>query len=570
MPAAISAPEWIDSRYEPYVGEDLALSRIDVTTLGDLLLKAYDQFPDKSALIFPDSNWTYSELVAHAMLTARGLQAIGVKPGDNVGLLLPTSTDLVETFFAVAFCGATAVLINARYRAAELAYVVENSSTVTVVTTDTIAEQVDFTERLNAAFPDLASQTDARHLTISAAPKLRNIVLRGSSSKPGFVTHAAFTAAAAQVPEIEVHRARIATRVRDVCMMLYTSGTTSNPKGCVLTHEAMVRSSIVLGRHRFRLTHEDKVWSPLPIYHIAAMLPLVAVFAVGGTYLGMPWFEPGLSLRMLSENKVTMIFAPFVTFLQALAYHPDFAATDLSSVKLMNSCFAVQPKSIADAYRKAMPQTLQLGTYGMTEACGIVSTGHWGMDPELGFTRLGLPLIGVQVRIVDTVTGAEMPTGKSGEICLRGFSMFDGYYRDEAKNAASFDVEGWFHTGDLGSIDANGHLMFDSRLKDMLKVGGENVAAAEIEAQLARHPAVKLAQVVGIPDPKYAEIPAAFIELKPGAHATEAELIELCRRHFASFKVPRHVRFVTEWPMGASKIQKFQLRNSLIKELGLE
>jgi len=177
MPAATSAPKLVDSQYVPYIGEDLALSRIDVTTLGDLLLKAYDQFPNKPALIFPDSNWTYSELVARAMRTARGLQAIGVKPGDNVGLLLPTGTDLVETFFAIAFCGATAVLINARYRAAELAYVIENSNAVTVVTTDTIAEQVDFTQRLTAAFTDLSSQSDALHLKIGAAPKL-SLILR--------------------------------------------------------------------------------------------------------------------------------------------------------------------------------------------------------------------------------------------------------------------------------------------------------------------------------------------------------------------------------------------------------
>jgi acyl-CoA synthetase (AMP-forming)/AMP-acid ligase II len=213
---------------------------------------------------------------------------------------------------------------------------------------------------------------------------------------------------------------------------------------------------------------------------------------------------------------------------------------------------------------------LQLGTYGMTEASGIVSTGHYGMDPELGYSRLGTALLGVEVRIADPHTNADVPTGERGEICLRGYSILSGYYRDAAKNAECFDAEGWFHTGDIGSLDENAHLMFHTRLKDMLKVGGENVAAAEIEAQLTKHPAVKLAQVVGIPDPKYTEVPAAFVELHPGLHVGEAELIELCRAETASYKVPRLVRFVTEWPMSASKIQKFQLRNRLIEELGLE
>jgi acyl-CoA synthetase (AMP-forming)/AMP-acid ligase II len=216
-----------------------------------------------------------------------------------------------------------------------------------------------------------------------------------------------------------------------------------------------------------------------------------------------------------------------------------------------------------------MPRALQLGTYGMTEAAGIVSTGHYGMDPELGFTRLGTTLIGVEVRIVDPDSGKECPTGARGEICLKGFSIFDGYYRDSEKNKASFDADGWFHTGDLGTINESGHIMFDGRTKDMLKVGGENVAAAEIESLLTRHEAVKLAQVVGIPDPKYAEIPAAFVELFPGKSASAEELIAFCRKEISSFKVPRFVRFVTEWPMSASKIQKFQLRHRLIEELGL-
>jgi fatty-acyl-CoA synthase len=557
------------SQYVPYVGEDLARSRAYVTTLGDLLLDAWDRYPNRPALIFPDSQRTYSELVANSMRIARGLRAMGVKPRDNVGILMPTSPELVEMLFGVALCGAVAVLINARFRSAELAYVIENADLVTLLTTDAIAEQVNFVERLNSALPELASARDPLQLELAAAPKLRNAVLFGEP-RSGFVTRQRFEAGAERVPELDVHRCRVSVCVRDSALILYTSGTTSQPKGCVLTHEAMVRTSIVLGKDRFRLTYEDKVWSPLPLFHIAATCPLIAVFAVGGCYISMGYFDPGVSLKLLRDHNVTLIFAPFVTFLQALAYHPDFKKTDLSSVKLMNSCFAAQPKSVGEIYREAMPGTLQLGTYGMTEASGIVSTGHYGMDPELGYTRLGTALLGLEVRIADAQTNVDVPMGERGEICLRGYSILSGYYRSPEKNAECFDAQGWFHTGDIGSVDESGHVMFHTRLKDMLKVGGENVAAAEIEAQLTKHPAVKLAQVVGIPDPKYTEVPAAYIELHPGLEASEAELIELCRAETASFKVPRLVRFVTEWPMSASKIQKFQLRNRLIEELGLD
>ncbi|MHC8380506.1 class I adenylate-forming enzyme family protein [Pseudomonas sp. LB3P14] len=555
--------------YQPYVGEDPRLSRIEVTTIGDLLLKAYDRYPDSPALIFPDSQWTYAELVERALHTARGLKALGIKPRDHVGILMPTSPELVQVFFAVAFCGAVSVLINARYKPSELAYVIENADLVSLITTDTVAEHVDFVDRLQSALPDLASSPNCYNLALENAPRLRNLVLLGNSQATGFISRTAFEHAAEGISELEVHRSRVTVRVRDNGLILYTSGTTSNPKGCLITHEAMVRNSSVLGRHRFQLTHDDKLWSPLPLFHIAAMLPLLAIFEVGGCYLGMGHFEPGQALKMLEQHKVTMAFTPFVTFLQALIYHPDFEATDLSSVRLMNSCFAAQPKSVGEAFRKAMPQTLQAGTFGMTEASGIVATAHWGMDPELGFTRLGLPMVGQEIRIIDPQTGADLPIGERGEVLVRGYNLFDGYYRDPEKTAEALDLAGWFHSGDIGSLDEHGHVMFHGRFKDMLKVGGENVAAAEIEAVLARHPAVKLAQVVGMPDEKYSEVPAAFVEIAPGSQASAEELIAFCRAESASFKVPRMIRFVDEWPMSASKIQKFQLRNALLRELGI-
>jgi acyl-CoA synthetase (AMP-forming)/AMP-acid ligase II len=551
------------------MGESLHASRIRVTTLGDLLLIAADQYPDSDALVFPEARLSYRDLAERAMQRAKSLRALGVRPRDHVGILLPTSFEFAEILFAISLCGAVAVPINARYKSSELAYVIENGDLRTVVTTDFVAEKVDFVERLIGGLPGLSQSKEPLSLSLDTAPHLKNIVLLGRSKRvgfvtPGFVGEQAFNELAGTVSEDDVHVARLRTRVRDICLMLYTSGTTANPKGCLITHEAMVRNSIALGRHRYGLGCADRFWSPLPMFHIAAILPMVAIFDVGGAYLTMSYFDAGIALKMLEKERATTTYPSFVTIMSDLIYHPSFAETDLSRVKLMNSNLAVQPPAIRDAIMKAMPQAIQVGSFGMTETAGTVCTGSPQESLRARITRLGKPLPGLEVRIV----GIE--TGKRGEVLVRGYSLFEGYYKDAEKTAAQLDRDGWYHTGDIGSLDAEGTILFHGRTKDMLKVGGENVAAAEVEALLQSHPSVKLAQVVGLPDPRLAEVPAAFVELKPGTQASEAELVDYCRQHIAGFKVPRHVRFVSEWPMSTSKIQKFRLRNRLVEELGLQ
>ena len=549
--------------------ENLSEIRIQVTTIGDLLLTAADRHPDAEALVFPDFRITYAQLAARALERARSLQALGVRPREHVGLLLPTCPEFVEFFFAIALCGAVAVPINARYKPHELGYVIENGDLVTIVTTAQIAEQVNFVMRLDGALPGLTAQKNALALELPSVPRLRNIVLLGKSAPTAFVPEKQLATLAKKVPLESVHRSRLGVRVRDVGMMLYTSGTTANPKGCLISHEAMVRNSIALGRYRYQLTARDRFWSPLPMFHIAAILPLIATFDVGGAYLTMSYFDAGRALEMLEREKATATYPSFVTIMADLIYHPNFKKTDLSRIKLMNSNFAVQPPGIKEAMLKAMPNAIQVGSFGMTECAGTVSTGMPADTLESRVTRLGHPLPGLEVRVVNPDTGQDVPVGQRGEVFVRGYSTLEGYYKDAEKTAASLDRDGWYHTGDIGSIDERGTMMFHGRMKDMLKVGGENVAAAEIEACLQRHSAVKLAQIVGLPDPRYVEIPAAFVELKPGQAAVEQELIEHCRREIAGFKVPRHIRFIAEWPMSTSKIQKFRLRDELMQELRL-
>ena len=550
-------------------GEVASRMRVSVSPLGDMLLKSWDHSPDKEALVFPSARRTYDDVVRSVLHRARALIGLGIRPGDHVGILLPSGIEFVETLFAVSMVGGVAVLMNARYRAPEVAYVVENADLVTVVTNSAADEFVDFTTRLTEAFPQLADIADPAALSLDRAPKLRRLILHGGKQASGFTDQASFDAAAGSVEEDRVHEARLAVRLRDTCMILYTSGTSANPKGCLLSNEAICREASNLAHNRWAFTQDERVWSPMPLFHIAAMLAMLGAIEVGGTFIGQPHFDPGESLRQIEREKATMLFLPFVTFHQAMIAHPEWDSTDMSSVRLMNSCFSQMPQRIGDAYRAKMPDALQVGTFGMSEACGIVSTGGYDMDPELGFQTLGYPLSGVSVRIVDVETGEEVPTGEQGEVWIRGYNMLDGYHRDAAKTAEAIDADGWYHSGDIGSIDAEGHMRFHGRFKDMLKVGGENVAAAEVEKVLDTHEAVELAQVIGIPDERLAEVPAAFVKLADSAAPAEEDLIAYAKERLASFKVPRHIRYVEDWPMSASKIQKFKLRQQLMAELGI-
>lgn len=536
-------------------------------TLGQVLIAAAAAHGASDAIVFPDRRYSYAELLDRARRRAKSLMALGVAKGDHVGLLLPTSFEFIEVMFGAALAGAVVVPVNCRYVSHELAYVIENADLVTLVTTDRVTDNVNFIERLERALPGLRQQENPLSLRLEGAPKLRNIAVLGLEEHDGYVGKSRFDALADGIADEDLDARIAATKGDDIALILYTSGTTSSPKGCLIAHESIVGNSRALGRDRYRLTHEDRFWSPLPIFHIAGILPMVAIMDVGGAYLTMPHFSAGPALKMLEAERATATYPCFVTIMQDLISHPDFPKTDLSSVRLMNSSFAVQPPGIKEAISAAMPHAIQVGTYGLTEASGTICTSRLDDPYEVRTTRLGAPLAGWEVRIANPETGETCAPGEIGEILARGPGMLKGYYKAPEKTAETIDRDGWLHTGDLGSLDENGNIMFHGRLKDMLKVGGENVAAVEIESHIARHPAVKLAQVVGVPHERLAEVPAAFVELKPGCHATEEEIIAFCRGEIASFKVPRYVRFVTEWPMSTSKIQKFRLRDSLLEEL---
>lgn len=540
-----------------------------IDTLGALLRDRADRWPDQEALVFPDRRETLAEMNLAARHWAKALMARGVKPGDHVGILLTTRPEFVDLLFGIAMAGAVCVPINARYQPGELAFLVKDADLICLITTGRVADSLDFGERLLAALPSLAGRSGSETLALAEVPKLKSIICIDDPCPQSLVPATMALAEGSRIADFEVDTRIDATDPQSTGLILYTSGTTANPKGCMIRHSGIIGNSRNLGS-RYAIGKGDRFWSPLPIFHIAGILPMVSIIDAGGAYLTIPNFDAGLALEMLEREKATHAYPCFVTIMQDLIAHPRFQATDLSSVRLMNANFAVQPDAIRDAMSAAMPHTIMVGTYGLTEGSGTICTSRITDSWQARGWRLGVPLDDWEVRIVDVETGKECAVGEQGEIVARGPNMLAGYYNAPEKTAEVIDRDGWFHTGDIGSFDADGQIMFHGRTKDMMKVGGENVAAAEIEAVLQTHPAVKLAQVTGIPHPRYVEVPAAFVELHSGMSASEAELIGHCTGKLASFKLPRHVRFVSDWPMSTSKIQKFRLRDMLVAELEKE
>ena len=518
--------------------ETLRQDWVEVPTLGDLVVRRAARGPDTDALVFPDRRESGRELLDATVGAARSLLGLGIRRGETIAVLMPNEPEFLHVLFGAAMIGVRALLVNARYKAYELAYVLENADVVAVLTSDTVSEYVDFVSLLDEA-------------TVRRPPLLRHLVLVGSSSPPGWVDRAELRAAGADVSPDDVHRLRLSVAVRDVAILMYTSGTTAQPKGCLITHEALVRTAISVVR-RWELTAEERFWDPLPFFHLAGLLQLTATLYAGGAFLTTTHFEPGEALRQIAEERATFVFPCFPTITRSLMHHPDFASTDLSRVRgLLDTG---PPESLREVEsRFGVPSVT---SYGLTEAGGVIAFGHLDDPPEKRHTTGGRPFRGMEVRLED------------GAILARGVGLFEGYHRDEEQTRRVMEG-GWLHTGDLGRLDEDGRVSYGGRTKDMLKVGGENVSALEVEEFLGTHPSVKVVAVVGVPDAKYIEVPAAFVERVPGSEVSEQELIDHCTGQIASFKVPRYVRFVDEWPMSATKIQKYHLRESLVAELGL-
>ncbi|MDR5699760.1 class I adenylate-forming enzyme family protein [Agromyces aerolatus] len=521
-----------------------------VSPVGDLVDIQASIRPEAKALVMPSESLTYAELARRSDHFARSLMGLGVGYGDRVGILMPNSVDYVLAILGAAKAGAVAVPINGRFKRAEAGYVLEHAE-LTVLLTGRGEGGTDFSDLVRQVIADgMPAETIGTVVDLSGGD--------------GFLGRAAFEAAADGVADDELRLAKARVRVRDVAILMYTSGTTAHPKGCLLTHEALTRQGENVARQRFGLQPEEGHWNPLPLFHCGGIVPMLGCFAVGAKYCHAGHFDPKQAIETIQREHCTVLYPAFEAIWLPILEHPDFDPETFRHVRVILSI--ATPERMAQ-YEAILPWAPQITSYGSTEGATNLTVSLPDDSAEVRHNTLGKPIEGLEIRIVDPETGEILGPDQMGELCFRGYSCFDGYFKDPVTTEAHFDEDGYFHTGDRALIRADGNLVFGGRLKDMFKVGGENVPAIEVEDFLIRHPAVRVAQVVAVADGKYGEVGAAFIQLVEGAALSEQELIGFCLDQIATYKVPRYVRFVSDWPMSGTKVKKFELRERLQAEL---
>ena len=548
-------------------------ARLNFTTIGTTLERAARAHGGRTAVVMEGVRVTHAEVLAHAQRFARALAGQGVQPGDHVGILMPNCLDYLWLSYGCALLGASPVHLNARYKRDELRYVVADSDIRLLFTTTLQREFTDFTGLLTDVYPTLAHWRAGATLDLPGAPLLRSVFrfhddARQPEADPGahWPGEQAFLAqSTAGDPSVDRDPERIG-------LIMYTSGTTANPKACLLSHRALEAAGALMVK-RWHIGVEDRIWDPLPYFHMSTMLPLAATRATGACFIGVPHFEANAAWREIEAEQPTIMFTAFPAITNEIFAHPEFDAAKLGRVRVMNN---VGPPDLLRRYMALLPQAVHVSAYGLTETGGVNSFHELTDTVEQRIETCGRPFDGIEVRVVDPDTLAPLPSETRGELQVRGATLFSGYYKDAEKTRATILPDAWLRTGDLGALTPEGRIRYLGRIKDMLKVGGENVAAIEIESHLLTHPAIKVAQVIGAPDERMQEVPAAFIELQPGATLSAEDVVRHCVGRIASWKVPRHVAFVTDWPMSTTKIQKFALRARLVdavtvdpKRLGL-
>jgi acyl-CoA synthetase (AMP-forming)/AMP-acid ligase II len=509
-------------------------------TFADALVRAASTTPDATALVLSPHRLTYREMLERVVAATARLAAHGVVRGDRVGVMMPNCVPFVDQIFAITVLGAMCVPINTRAETVELRHAVNHAGLRLVVAAEAVDGEPDLAARLRR--PEVAE--------LGAA----TLVLDEGFEPP-------------TTDDVETFdRARRQGRVRDGAVLLYTSGTTSAPKGCVLSHEAIVRCGIARLVER-QTTPDRALWTPCPLFHVGALVPLLGCVATGTTYVTTRRFDASETLRLLEQEGVTMALPLFPAFTDALMDAPDFASTDLSAVRQILT--TGPPRGVRRAMAAFAPAKLVSG-YGSTEMCGVSASSRLDDTDQQRLEFEGHPLDGIEMRVVDPVSGDVLAPGMSGEIVARGYSLFDAYYRDPEATARAIDAGGWFHTGDIGTMDGAGRIAFLGRYKDMLKVGGENVAALEVESFLGAYPGVRRVEVVGAPDERLGEVVAAFVELEPGAAVDGRDLLAHCEGRIARFKQPRHIVMMSaeEWPMSATKVNKVALRQMIRERVG--
>ena len=541
-------------------------------TFGDLIDRAAERWGEREALSFEGRRWSFAALRDEVDRAAKALIASGVAPGDHVCLWLSNRPEYVFLFFALAKVGAVLVPINTRFRTHDMAYLVTRSDATTLIAA-AHAHGVDYLTMIEELLPALRAHPP-RALAIDAAPMLRRVILLDSGQVPGTLDWQALLDAVAaddtaHAPngsdlDRELLRRSRAVDPDGTAYIMYTSGTTGFPKGVMHGHNVI--RNVLDNANRFGITTADAILDYLPLFHaFAVYTALLTSPATGARHILMPLFDAGEALRLIEAERATIING-FDTHYKDLIEHPSRAARDLSSLR--TGICAAGMLSTEPIARRAQALMRTMTGYGMTEI-GVGVTGSFlDTDEETRVTMSGWPLTGYEVKVIDPATGTELPPGQTGEICVRGYQVMQGYYKQPEETARTVDAAGWLHTGDSGLLRADGCLRFLGRYKDQLKVGGENVDPAEVEGLLLADPRINHVAVVGVPDPRLAEVPVAFVIPEPGAVLSEADVIALCRGRIASFKIPRRAFLVDAFPMtGSGKIQKHLLRDAAQRRL---
>jgi fatty-acyl-CoA synthase len=520
-------------------------------TIGLLPQRAARRWGAREALAFQGRRWTFAELDARVDAAAKGLLQLGIGPGDKVALWVVNRPEWIDAMFAVMKIGAILVPVNTRFRTADMAYVLSQSDAAAVI----LAERsgpVDYLAMMRAVAPEPGARPGPR------CPAPRQVVVLADRSHAGTVGWTEMLEAGRRVSDATLAERARAVDPEQSAFIFYTSGTTGFPKGALHNHR-IIRNAWDHG-DRMGISVNDTILMYLPLFHAFGFIegPLMSMVR-GARQVLTETFDGDECLELIASEKATIIHGfdtHYTALLDAQARH----RRDVSSVRT-GICGTGMSSSIPIARRARQVFGNLMTAFGMSEV-GIGATFSFlDSTEEQCVEANGYPGAGYEVRIVDPETGVEQPVSVPGEILVRGYMVTSGYYKQPEETARAIDQDGWFHTGDTGLMRPDGHMRFLGRYKDMLKIGGENVDPMEVEAFLMSHPAIQVAAVVGLSDARLSEVAVAFVQLSPGSTLTEREIIEHCRGRVASFKIPRHVAVVEEFPMTSSgKIQKVKLR----------
>ena len=557
------------------------------TPVGELPARAAARWNDRESLIFGPVRQSFGEIAQRVDEAAKGLVALGVGPGDKVCLWLNNCPEWIHLLFAVARIGAILVPANTRFRTGDIEYLVRQGDCSTLITHD-VSGPVDYLAMVRELVPKSRSATSAGRLRSERFPLLERIVTVSEREHPGVVPYPALIEAGHSVSDAAIaERARRAS-VDDTLFIMFTSGTTGFPKGVMRSHHLLRNQCDRM--ERLAISESDVVLNYLPLFHIFGYVdgPLLSVMA-GSRQVLTATFDPDECIGLVEAERATQMQG-FDSHLKALMDAQERRPRDTSSLRV-----GFFPSGMASSIpivrraRELFPTMRTLTAYGSTEGGANICTSFLDSTEEQRCESSGFPCDGFEIRIVDPETGEEQPVGTPGEILVRSYNLMQGYYRKPAETAAAIDPQGWLRSGDLGYLRDDGYLRFLGRCKDMLKVGGENVDPVEVEQLLLEHPGVREAAVVAYPDERLMEVGVAFVvpsgedgaasggsndgdaarARKDRRAALAREILELGRGRVASFKLPRHLLFVTELPMTSSgKVRKAELRERALAELG--